>query len=225
MRFLSAGEDRHATTDGDRRPRSVTRRREKVPSAHPRQRDEGDSAFCEPDAWSFPVFDRFSTNRAVERAKIGTENARLALADQRQTVALEVRRAVLDELSARESLRAALAQLRAATQALDFTRQRYEAGASTLHEVTLSRADLVEARSSRVSAAYTLLWQKHVRDYYVGVLDPDQRRSITLPGRAALSALPWINSSLWTPVVYSRRSECTVPVHASAFESSLVRNH
>jgi len=122
---------------------------------------------------SFPIFDRFSAKRSVQRARIGTQNARLALEDHRQTVAFEVRRAVLDELSARESLKAALAQLRAATRALEATEQRYEAGASTLHEVTLSRADLVQARSSRISAAYTLLWQKQVLDYYVGVLDPE----------------------------------------------------
>jgi outer membrane protein len=121
---------------------------------------------------SFPIFDRLSTSRSVERAKIGTDNARIALTDQRQTVALEVRRAVLDELSARESLKAARAQLRAAARALEATEQRYEAGASTLYEVTLSRADLVLAQSSRISAAYILLWQRYVRDYYVGVLDP-----------------------------------------------------
>jgi len=121
---------------------------------------------------SYPLFDRFSTKRSVARAKVGTDNARIALADQRQTVAFEVRRAVLDEQSARESLKAAQAQLRAASRALEATEQRYEAGASTLHEVTLSRADLVQARSARVSAAYTLLWQSHVRDYYVGTLNP-----------------------------------------------------
>jgi len=122
---------------------------------------------------SFPIFDRLDTKRSIERAKVATDNARIALSDRRQQVALEVRRAVLDELSARESLNAAAAQLRAATLELSTTQQRYEAGASTLHEVTLARASLVEARSSRISAAYTLLWQRHVRDYYVGVLDPE----------------------------------------------------
>ena len=131
---------------------------------------------------SFPIFDRFSTRRSVQRARIAVENARIALADRRQAVALEVRRAVLDEQSARESLLAARAQLLAADRALTATEQRYEAGASTLHEVTLSRADLVEARSARVSAAYTLLWQRHVRDYYVGVLDPEA------------TSIPWARS-------------------------------
>jgi outer membrane protein len=122
---------------------------------------------------SFPVFDRFETSRSVSRAKIGVENAEINLSDQRQTVALEVRRAVLDELSARETLAAARAQLRAASQALEAMQQRYEAGASTLYELTLTRADFTEAQSARITAAYTLVWQKYVREYYVGVLNPE----------------------------------------------------
>jgi outer membrane protein len=119
-----------------------------------------------------PLFDRFATSRSVQQAKIGIDNARINLDDRRQTVALEVRRAVLDEQAARESLEAAQAQLRAATQGLAATQQRYEAGASTLYEVTLSRADLVQAQSSRVTASYAVFWQKYVLDYYVGILDP-----------------------------------------------------
>jgi outer membrane protein len=123
-------------------------------------------------SFGLPLFDRFATSRSVQQANIGIDNARINLDDRRQTVALEVRRAVLDEQAARESLEAAQAQLRAATQGLEATQQRYEAGASTLYEVTLSRADLVQAQSSRVTAAYAVFWQKYVLDYYVGVLNP-----------------------------------------------------
>ena len=42
---------------------------------------------------SFPIFDRGATSVAVQQARIQEDNARLALADQRQSVALDVRRA------------------------------------------------------------------------------------------------------------------------------------
>ncbi len=122
---------------------------------------------------SFPIFDRLATSHAVRRATVATDNARIALDERRVTVAIEVRRALLDEQTARESLSATLAELRAANRALEATQQRYEAGAATLQEVTLSNAVLVQAQSSRIIAAFALLWQRHVRDYYVGVLDPD----------------------------------------------------
>jgi outer membrane protein len=121
---------------------------------------------------SLPVFDRLATHHRTQRAGIATETARLALADLRQEVALQVRRAVLDWRAAHERLLAAEAQVRAARQALDATRERYEAGVATLYEVTQSRADLVAATSTQVSAAYGLLWQGRLLDYYVGDLDP-----------------------------------------------------
>jgi outer membrane protein len=121
---------------------------------------------------SMPVFDRNATKRAKQQARIATDNVTIALGDLRQQVALQVRRALLDWKAAREGLTAADAQVQAAEQALDAVSARYEAGAATLYEVTLSRADLVAATSSKVSASYNLLWQKRLLDYYVGDLDP-----------------------------------------------------
>jgi outer membrane protein len=121
---------------------------------------------------SVPLFDRFDTRRAIERARIERENADLALSDLRQEAALEVRRAHLDRDSARERLEAAEARLRAAERALEFIEQRYAAGAATLYEVIAGRADRTAAASASVRALYTLLWQERFLDYSTGDLDP-----------------------------------------------------
>ena len=63
--------------------------------------------------------------------------------------------------------------IRGYRQALSYTNERYLAGASTLFEVTLARADLVSAESGEVSARYRLLWQSHLVEYYIGTLDTD----------------------------------------------------
>lgn len=126
---------------------------------------------------SLPLFDRLATSSAIEQARVNRANARLALADVRQDVALQVRRAVLDVKAAREQLRAADARMRASQQALEANQERYAVGAATLYEVTLSRADWVGAVSERVRARYNLLWQERLLDYYVGDLDPAGRLS------------------------------------------------
>jgi outer membrane protein len=120
---------------------------------------------------SLPLFDRLATHQSIEQAQIQVTNAHLSLLDMRQEVALQVRRAVLDRDAAWEQLRAAEAQAVAAEQALNATSERYAAGAATLYEVTLARADFVSATSARVRARYNLLWQKRLLDYYVGDLD------------------------------------------------------
>jgi outer membrane protein len=122
---------------------------------------------------SLPLFDRGATAAETQRAQIAQDNARIALQNQQQQVALEVRRAWLDWQAAQQQLAAAQAQLTAAQQSLDATRQRYQAGVGTLTELTQARATLAQAQSQLVSARYNLVFQRTLVDYYVGSLDPD----------------------------------------------------
>lgn len=122
---------------------------------------------------SMPIWDRGATAVATERAEVQVDNARLALADLRQEVALQVRRAVLDRQATAAQLAAAAAQLRAAELALESTTERYQVGAATLLEVTQARATQIEAAAALVSARYTYAFQRALVDYYTGDLDAD----------------------------------------------------
>jgi outer membrane protein len=125
---------------------------------------------------SIPLFDRGSADLATQRAQIQAENARLALEQQRQQVAVDVRRAYLDHRAAQERLAAAQAQQLAADQALTATRERYRVGAATLVELTQSQAAQVQAASALVNARYTLVFQQSLMSYYTGELDPQNVR-------------------------------------------------
>jgi outer membrane protein len=121
---------------------------------------------------SFPVFDKGTTNAAVQQAKIQEENARLALADQRQAVALDVRRAWLTLESTRQQLTVALAQKKAADLAVSTTQARYQVGTSTLLELTQARASQLQANVAVVNARNALAFQDALLPYYTGELDP-----------------------------------------------------
>ena len=121
---------------------------------------------------SIPIFDRGATQAATERAQIQADNAKLALATQRQQVALEVRRAYLDYEAAKQQLAAADAQQKAATLAVATTQQRYQVGAATLVEVTQARATQVQAQSAFINARNNLVFQQSLMSYYTGELDP-----------------------------------------------------
>ena len=121
---------------------------------------------------SVPLFDRGASKVASQQAAISVVNARLANSQQRQTVALEVRRAFLDYQSAVDQLSAARAQQRSADLALSATQERYRVGAATLTEVSVARAAQVSAASSLVNARYTLIFQQSLMSYYTGTLDP-----------------------------------------------------
>lgn len=120
---------------------------------------------------SLPLFDRRSTANAARRAELRAQSERITLDDLRQNVGLQVRRVQLDYRSAREQLTAAESQQKSADLALQFTQQRYQAGAATLVELSQSRAAQVQAASTLVSARYNLLFQRTLADYYLGELD------------------------------------------------------
>jgi outer membrane protein len=121
---------------------------------------------------SIPLFDRGATAMAEQRAAIAAENVKLSFDSQRQAVALDVRKAYLDEVSGREQLAAAEAQASAARQAAEMTEKRYEAGAATLVEVTQARTSLVQAETAAANARNNLILQQTVLSYYTGELDP-----------------------------------------------------
>ena len=126
--------------------------------------------------FSLPIFDRGTTRLSQQRAAIAEENARLALANQQQTVAIEIRRAWYDVRSAQQQLVSAGAQQAAAQQALDAVQQRYSVGSSTLFEITQARNQLVSAQSALQSARYNLVLTQAVLSYYTGELDPNNVR-------------------------------------------------
>lgn len=121
---------------------------------------------------AIPIFDRGAASIDRQRAQLRLDDELLALRDEEQTVALEVRRAYLDYSAAQEQLAAATAQQQAAALALQAAQARYRVGAATFIEVTLARATLIQAQSAVVSARSAVTFQQALMSYYTGVLDP-----------------------------------------------------
>lgn len=123
---------------------------------------------------SFPIFDRFNTRNNVQQARVEYNNSQLALEDTRQDIAVQVRQAYLDYLTAEKQLDVTEKQLQAANQALEAEQERYNLGAATLVELSQARAAQVQASSNWVQARYDFLFQEKLLDYYTGKLDPSQ---------------------------------------------------
>jgi outer membrane protein len=121
---------------------------------------------------SIPIFDRGSASAATRRAEIQQQSAQVDLDSLQNDVGLQVRRAHLDLEAAHEQLAAAEAQLKAAELALKTSQERYNAGASTLVELTEARATQVDGASAVVTARYNEMFQRTLIGYYIGALDP-----------------------------------------------------
>ena len=113
------------------------------------------------------------------------ENARLALTQQKQEVALQVRCAYLDHQAAHQRLVAAEAQRNAAEQALNAVHERYRVGAATAVELTQAQAGATQAQGALVNARYTLVFQQALMAYYTGDLQAGTVREALGWGRPA----------------------------------------
>jgi outer membrane protein len=121
---------------------------------------------------SVPLFDRGAASVTQQQATIAAANAKLTRDLQRQSVALEVRRAFLDYQAAQEQLNANRAQQQASDLALTAVQERYRVGAATLVELQVARAAQVSAAAALVNARYNLIFQQSLMSYYTGTLDP-----------------------------------------------------
>ncbi|MDX1439543.1 MAG: TolC family protein [Rubricoccaceae bacterium] len=120
---------------------------------------------------SIPIFDRYQTSRQVQQAQIQVMREEIALERMRQSVAVEVRQALLDYRNAGEQLDVTEAQVAAAEAALEAEQSRYEFGTGTLVAVTQARTQFVEAQSARVQAVYQFVFRRKLIDFALGNLE------------------------------------------------------
>ncbi len=120
-----------------------------------------------------PVFDRLQTRTQVASARAQRDNAWYDLRDLRQTVALEVRQALLEYRSAQAQLSAAGERLEAARRAREAARRRYELGAATFVELSEANSSFVSAKSAYVRAHYTMVRARELIEHRTGTLELD----------------------------------------------------
>ncbi|MCS7081753.1 MAG: TolC family protein [Bacteroidota bacterium] len=120
---------------------------------------------------SIPIFDRLLTANNVARNRVQYEYARWELQELEQNIRLELQQALLNYQAAQKRWQVASAQLRAAEQALQAERERYQVGSGTLLELTTANTNYVRAASLQAQARYSLLFQRKMLDYYMGRSD------------------------------------------------------
>lgn len=123
---------------------------------------------------NIPVFNRFNTKTNVERSKVQFANAQLDLENAQQNVALEVRQAYQDYLTAAKRLDVTEKQVTSAEQALRVVQERYNLSDATLVELTQAQSAFTNAASQRVQAVFQFHFQERLLNYYQGNLDPTQ---------------------------------------------------
>ncbi len=106
---------------------------------------------------TIPLYDGGATRDRVQEARLLTQNAQTSLASTRSDVALDVRQAYLNLVTASQQIGAANAALQSAIGARQLAELRYKGQVGLYLEVTDAQAALVQAENNQVDAVYNYL--------------------------------------------------------------------
>ena len=97
---------------------------------------------------SIPIFDKNKKNTLLRKAELAEDLARNELNIYKQIIQQDIEKIIFDIESSYESYRASLESVKSSTLAAQFAQKSYEAGMSSIYDITNSRNNLVAAQSA-----------------------------------------------------------------------------
>ena len=119
---------------------------------------------------SVPLYDRMQTTTRMRQQRLAVDNAKLQLAQQKQTLRKEIDQAYYNALSAQLEEQSAMEAERSAAEALRYAEQKQEAGRASAYEYREAKNTYAQALATRLQARYNLLFRIRILHYYQGTL-------------------------------------------------------
>ena len=117
---------------------------------------------------NIPIFNKGITRLQVEQTKINESIAKNNLEQQKFQLKQDIQQAQFNADSNYEIYVSAMEAERSTKLALDFATKSYEAGRSTIYDVTMARNNYANAQGSVAQAKYNYLFSVKVLDFYAG---------------------------------------------------------
>lgn len=118
---------------------------------------------------NIPIFNKGITKLQVEQSKINEDIAKNNLEQQKQTVKQNVQKAQFDAESNYASYLAALEAQKSSALALDFAEKSYNAGKTTIYDLSNARNNYANAQGSVAQAKYNYLFSLKLLNFYAGI--------------------------------------------------------
>lgn len=118
---------------------------------------------------NIPIFNKGITRLQVEQSKINEDIAKNNLEQQKQTVKQNVQKAQFDAESNYASYLAAEEAQKTSALALDFAEKSYNAGITTIYDLSNARNNLANAQGAVAQAKYNYLFSLKLLNFYAGI--------------------------------------------------------
>jgi outer membrane protein len=117
---------------------------------------------------TWTIFDRFSNQQDVAKARVQASNAQIDAQDIRNQVQADVRLAYNNYKTATQRLRSSRKGLEAARKAYEVIEGRYEVGSATFIDLITAQSTLLQAESTRAQALSDFTLQAKVLEFATG---------------------------------------------------------
>lgn len=118
---------------------------------------------------NIPIFNKGITRLQVEQSKINEDIARNTLEQSKQNVKQSVQQAQFDAESNYESYLAAVEAEKSSALSLDFATKSFEAGRTTIYDLSNARNNFANAQGSVAQSKYNYLFSLKLLNFYNGI--------------------------------------------------------
>ena len=115
-----------------------------------------------------PIFNKFTARTSVRKAKLNYEYAQLSTQLAKNTLSKTIIQAVLDLQAAAKSYQSALHTYESNKEALNVTKQRFDAGFVNTLDYNTAVTNYNKSQNDMIEAQYQMIFRSKVIDYYVG---------------------------------------------------------
>ncbi|HWZ04150.1 MAG TPA: TolC family protein [Mucilaginibacter sp.] len=115
-----------------------------------------------------PIFNRFTARTSVRKAKLNYEYAALSTDLAKNTLSKTIIQAVLDLQAADKSYQSALRTFQSNKEALNVTKQRFDAGLVNTLDYNTALTNYNKSQNDMIEAQYQVVFRAKVIDYYIG---------------------------------------------------------
>ena len=115
-----------------------------------------------------PIFNKFTTRTTVRKAKLNYDYAQVTTQLAKNTLSKTIIQAELDLHAAEKSYQSALQSYESNKEALNVTKQRYDAGFVNTLEYNTALTNYNKSQNDMINSRYNMIFRSKVIDYYLG---------------------------------------------------------
>jgi outer membrane protein len=115
-----------------------------------------------------PIFNKFLARTSVRKAKLNYQNAEVATQLAKNTLSKTIIQAVLDLQAAEKSYQSSLQTFQSNKEALNVTKQRYDAGLVNTLDYNTALTNYNKSQNDMIEGQYQVIFRSKVIDYYLG---------------------------------------------------------